>query len=85
MENTQSGTPGAEQNKKGYFKSSWLYIIVGTLAFVVGGFVVWQVYNYNLDEEINQSAEIKTRLTERKAPSPAPAMKPNQEKPAGQK
>jgi len=82
MENMQSGTVGAQQNKQGHYKSSWLYIIVGTLAFMVGGFVIWQVYNYNLDEEISNSAMIKTRLTERKAPAPAPAEKP---KPAGQK
>ena len=82
MENTHSATTGAEQNKNRHYKSSWLYIIVGTLAFVVGGFVVWQVYNFNLDEEISNSSMIKTRLTERTAPSPAPAQKP---KPAGQK
>lgn len=81
MENTQSGTLGAEQNKKSQYKSSWLFIIVGTLAFVVGGLVVWQVYNYNLDEEISNSSMIKTRLTERKAPLPAKSI-PG--RPAGQ-
>jgi len=63
-----------------HIKSFWLYVTIGTLAFLVGGFVIWQVYNFNLDEEINASAAIKTRLIEKKAPAVSPASEPARQK-----
>lgn len=52
-----------------HLKSFWLYTILGTLAFLVGGFVVWQVYNFNLDEEINSASLVKSRLRDKSAPA----------------
>lgn len=61
-----------------HLKSFWLYTILATLAFLVGGFVVWQVYNFNLDEEINSAALIKTRLRSKTAPTASiPAAQPS--------
>lgn len=81
MQDTQNAAlPAGSKN----LKSFWLYTVLGTLAFLVGGFVVWQVYNFNLDEEINSAALIKTRLRDRSAPmAPAPTAKPSVQGAAG--
>ena len=63
-----------------HIKSFWLYVTVGTLAFMVGAFVVWQVYNSNLDEEIQASAVIKTRIIEKTPPVKIPAGQPTRKK-----
>lgn len=77
MENTNNlALPAGHK----HLKSFWLYTILATLAFLVGGFVVWQVYNFNLDEEINSAALIKSRLRENKS---APAASVTPVKPAG--
>lgn len=68
-----------------HIKSFWLYVTIGTLAFLVGVFVIWQVYNFNLDEEIEASAYIKTRIIEKKIPAVSPVQQPAGAKPAGQK
>lgn len=65
-----------------HIKSFWLYVVIGTLAFLVGAFVIWQVYNFNLDEEINASAAIKTRIIEKNTPAASPALQPAGEKSA---
>lgn len=76
MQDAQNAATQAVPVVKKHIKSFWLYVTLGTLAFLVGGFVIWQVYNYNLDEEISASALIKTRMTER--PMPAGRVLPGQ-------
>lgn len=79
MTETQGGS-NYPQESANHIKSFWLYVTVGTLAFVVGAFVVWQVYNFNLDEEIQASAVIKTRMIEKAPATKLPADQATREK-----
>lgn len=50
-----------ENEKNKHYRSFWPIVIIAALSALVGGFVVWAVYNSNLDEDVSNISPMVNR------------------------